>query len=238
MEYKKYTTSFYVDLLKKGEYFTYGKFGDGELIAIFKYLKWDKKYNINFGNHNIDRHLYYDDLGESLHNTFIHEKGYFKGCPNHWWSNDKPISRLFRDYVKEYNINPPNLHDTDTSFYKDAPIGNLGDLKNQLEKMNYIVVGDSKKRNLPIKYTDFIEIPSVNAWLKKDDIKEQILTMVEKYESPVFGLSAGMGTLSMQDDLYSFIGDKCWTISFGSIWDPYIGIKTRTYHKQYKTNKI
>jgi hypothetical protein len=236
MEYKKHTTDYYIDLLNTQEYFTYGKFGDGELIAIFKYLNWIQPNQ--FGNSNCDGHLYYNDMGEELHNTFINEKNYFKASPNHWIKNTNNISELFKRYINEYNIEIPNLHDTDTAFYKDAVLGNLTKLKTQLEKMNYIIVGDSTKRNLPIKYVDFVEIPRTNAWLQKDRIKGEILEMVDKYNSPVFGMSAGMGTLAIQDDLYPIIGDKSWMISFGSIFDPFLNMSTRSYHKNYKNTKL
>lgn len=236
IEYKKYTTDYYIDLLNNGTYFTYGKFGDGELIAIFKYLNWVNE--TQFGNHNCDGHLYYNDMGEALHNTFVNEQGYFKASPNHWIKNTNQISELFKKYIVEYKINLPELHDTDTSFYKDAVLGNLTKLKTQLEKMNYIIVGDSSKRNLPIKHIDFIEIPRSNAWLQKDHIKNEILEKTNKYDSPVFGISAGMGTLVLQDELYPIIGDKCWLISFGSIFDPFLNMTTRSYHKNYKTRNL
>ena len=37
------------------------------------------------------------------------------------------------------------------------------------------------------------------------------------------------------DELYDIIGDKCTMIDFGSIWDPFVGKTTRSYHKEYKT---
>ena len=66
--------------------------------------------------------------------------------------------------------------------------------------------------------------------MDKDRIKEDILKMCDKYESPVFGFSASMATNVIVDELYDEIGDKCWMIDFGSIWDPFIGNRIRSWH--------
>ena len=62
--------------------------------------------------------------------------------------------------------------------------------------------------------------------------------MCDKYDNPVFGLSASMATNVIVDELYEQIGDKCWMIDFGSIWEPYIGRTTRSYHHNYKTKEL
>jgi hypothetical protein len=239
IEFKQYTLNDYIDLLKKGEHFTLGKFGDGELFCLFKALGWMPKDR--HGNANVDNHQYFEDMGMAIHDTFVNEKGYFKLCHPDWFTgkgNGRETSTLFNRYVDEYNISPPQLHDAVNSFYVEAEEGKLGPLKEQLEKMNYIIVSEPRKRKLDIKYTDFVEVPLVNAWLEKDRIKDEMIKMTEKYDNVVFGISAGMGSLPIQDQLYPIIGDKSTMISFGSIWDPYINVRTRGYHDRYKSRSL
>ena len=104
--------------------------------------------------------------------------------------------------------------------------------------MDYIIVSEPKKRDLPIKYTDFIEVPLVNCFLEKEFIKKQIIEMCDKYEKPVFGFSASLATNLMIDELYPIVGDKCWMIDFGSIWDPFIGNMIRSHHLKYVSTEL
>tara|TARA_R110000772_G_scaffold17946_1_gene49820 strand:- start:59929 stop:60651 length:723 start_codon:yes stop_codon:yes gene_type:complete len=239
VNFKEFTLKDYIDLLKEGSHFTLGKFGDGELFCLFKALGWmNPKLH---GESNADKHLYYKDMGLAIHDTFINEKGYFKLCHSDWFTgkgNGRATSQLFNRYIKEFNVEPPELHDATKSFYVDAEAGTLGPLKEQLEKMNFVMVSEPRKRALSIKYVDFIEVPQINAWLEKDRIKKEMIEMTEKYDNVVFGLSIGMGALPIQDELFPIIGDKCWMISFGSIFDPFINVNTRGYHSRYKNRSI
>lgn len=238
MEFKKVTLTDYINLMKENKKFTIGKFGDGELFCLFKSLGWMGNEN---GDSNADGHKYFKDLGLAIHKTFIEEKGYGKLCHPDWFTgkgNGSRTSKLFRRYIDEFKINPPNMHDATVSFYNEAENGELGKLKNQLENMNFVIVSESRKRNLPIKYVDFVEVPRVNAWLEKDRIMQEMIDLTKKYEDIVFGVSAGMPSLPIQDELFPIIGDKCSMISFGSIWDPYINVYSRSYHRRYKNKKL
>lgn len=241
LTFEKHTMHRYINLMQEGTYFTLGKFGDGELYALFKSLGWMPKQFL--GNVNADRHQYFQTLGEAIHDTFINEKGYPKLCGEDWYTgkgNGSHTSMLFKKYVNTYNLNSIQLHNADieNSFYDCAERGKLGALKEQLEKMNFVMVSEPRKRNLNIKYTDFIEIPAVDCWLKKDQIISDMLDVYEKYDDVIFGLSAGMPTLPIQDQLYPIIGRNCWMISFGSIWDPYVNIRSRGYHNRYKSYQL
>ena len=62
--------------------------------------------------------------------------------------------------------------------------------------------------------------------------------MCDKYDKPVFGFSASMATNVIVDELHSVVGDKCWMIDFGSIWDPFVGNITRSYHHRYENTEL
>ena len=104
--------------------------------------------------------------------------------------------------------------------------------------MDFVIVSEKSKKDLPIKYRDFIEVPVVDCYLEKENIKNEIKRLTEKYERPVFGLSASMATNVIVDELFEEIGDKCWMIDFGSIWEPYIGKVSRSYHHRYESKEI
>lgn len=239
MEFKEYEFSYFINLMKTNTNFTLTKIGDGELISIFKYLKW---LNDNeFGDANTDKHRYFNDMGEALHSTLVNEKGYYKYFHPQWLDgtiNHPYLCKLLQKYVKDYDINPPNLCDSRKSFYVDAKAGNLKPLKEILEKRNFIMVSEKRKRNLSIKMVDFIETPLTNSWLEKDRIQDKMLKMTEKYTNPIFGISIGMPSLVIQDKLYPIIGDRATMINFGSMFDPFVNIVSRNYHRNYKTRKL
>jgi len=239
MKFKLHNLEYFINLIKDKKHFTLTKIGDGELISIFKSIGWLPQNQ--FGNCNTDRHYYFDDMGLAIHNTLINEKGYYKYFHPGWLNstiNNKHLCNLLQKYIKDFNISPPNLCDSRHAFYVEAKSGKLKPLKDQLEKQNFIVISEKRKRKIPIKYVDFIETPITNSWTEKESIKEKMIGMVEKYENPIFGLSIGMPSLVIQDELYPLIGDKSTMINFGSIWDPFLNIKSRGYHHIYKNTKL
>ena len=129
----------------------------------------------------------------------------------------------------------------DATVWEEAAMaGNISPLIEQLEKMNFVIVSEASKRELPMNYTDFIEVPKTNCFLEKDRIKNDMIEMCKKYDNIVFGLSASMATNVIVDELFPIIGDKCWMIDFGSIWEPYVPnpVHGRTYHKRYKSKEL
>lgn len=116
--------------------------------------------------------------------------------------------------------------------------GQLKVLVEALEKRNFIIVSNDNLKKIDIKYTDFVSIPSKNCFLDKDRIKNDMIKMTEKYDDVVFGLSSSMATNVIVDELYDVIGDRCTMIDFGSIWDPFIGVISRSYHRDYKQLEI
>ena len=60
-------------------------------------------------------------------------------------------------------------------------------------------------------------------------------TALTRYDDIVFAFSASMATNVIVDEMYDEIGDQCWMIDFGSIWEPFVGKITRSYHRRYPT---
>ena len=65
-----------------------------------------------------------------------------------------------------------------------------------------------------------------------------MISITKKYKDVVFAMSSSMATNVIIDELYDEIGDKCSMIDFGSIWDPFVGRHTRSYHRQYIKTKL
>ena len=215
----------YLNKLQNGEFFSFSRWGDGEWICVS-----------GGKGQNCDGHSYFPEMSQCLRNALSNDLGYYKALfepsniqvsqNQHWL---KPLLTKFGSKVNWV------LADVWEYLVKDKGIN---ELVSQLNSMNYIIVSEKCKRKLNINYKDFIEIPSQNCFLEKENIKNQMIAMTEKYKMPVFGLSASMASNVIIDELFPIIGDKCWMIDFGSIWDPFCKGLTRSYHRNYKIKSI
>ena len=210
----------YIQLLETNQKFSYTRWGDGEWGCVF-----------GAEGYNVDHHEYFPEMAEGLRNALKADKGYRKAT----WPYTAPMLRNIKPQVEEY-LSSHNLSKKwyDARVWEDAAMsGEISSLISQLEEMNLIFVTEPDKQKLPIHRVGFIEIPSVNCFLARDQIKQAMLEVVERFDNPVFAFSASMATNVIIDQIYDQIGNDCWMIDFGSIWEPYIGKRTRSYHERY-----
>lgn len=218
---------FYLDKLKSNEFFSITRWGDGE-------------WNCTFGGNDIlhtdgnpgwncDHHQYFPDMSLDLRAALKLNKPYYKG---RWFPTVRQAQIVIpkvKQLIKEYKL---DMNWVNANVFIDAlENGQISKLIEQLEKMNFIIVSEPSKRDAPVKYIDYIEVPAIDCYLEKELIKNEMRKMVKKYKNPVFGLSASMATNVIVDELFDEIGDKCWMLDLGSIWEPLYGRVTRDYHR-------
>ena len=225
MNIKTNSLQYYIDKLKSNEKFSFTRWGDGEWGCVF-----------GAEGHNVDRHQYFPEMSEGLLEALVVDKGYIKAT----WPLTVPMFSRINPLITEFiEVNDIDYEWHDARVWEEEAMkGKLNPLIKQLEEMDFIVVSEESKRRLSVKYTDFIEVPAVDCFLEKDSIKEKVIDMCDKYDKPVFGFSASMATNVIVDELHSVVGDKCWMIDFGSIWDPFVGNITRSYHHRYESKEI
>lgn len=217
---------YYINLLKLGKKFSFTRWGDGE---------WNCTFGISGAN--CDQHTYFPEMGKGLNEAIDNPKGYFLAT---WPQSERMMHNIWAPIQSRLQYtNSKNW--VDASIWEEAAMaGELKELIKQLEEMDFVLISESSKRDLPMNYKDFIEIPSTNCFLDKERIKQEMIKMCKKYKSPVFGLSASMATNVIVDEMYNIIGDKCWMIDFGSIWEPFLKnpVHARSYHTKYKSKKL
>jgi hypothetical protein len=215
----------YIGKLQSNEKFSFTRWGDGE---------WGCAFGAQGAN--CDNHKYFPKMSSDLIKALKHDKQYIKAS----WPLSVPMFSVIHpqivEFIEKHSIQT-NWHDARV-WEEAAMAGEVNPLVDQLEQMNFIIVSEKNKQKLPFSYTDFIEIPEVNCYLEKNKIKRQVIEMCNTYTNPVFGFSASMASNVIIDQLYDEVGDKCWMIDFGSIWEPYIGQITRSYHNRYKTKEL
>jgi hypothetical protein len=216
---------YYIKKIRNNENFSFTRWGDGEWFCAMGHQ-----------GQNCDQHKYFPELKDSLNRALKTNKGYYKAIWNLDHGQIKNILNILLPFLLKNNI---KIDWVNAGIWEDAALnGQLKELINVLEKRNFIIVSNEKLKKINVKYTDFISVPSRNCFLDKDRIKNDMINMTEKYDNIVFGLSASMATNVIVDELYDVIGDRCTMIDFGSIWDPFVGVMSRSYHREYKELKI
>jgi hypothetical protein len=216
-----YKAKHYINKIINSEVFSFTRFGDGEWLCM----------NGAQGA-NCDNHRYTADLRAGLLAAVQSKYDYYKAKWNPGIKQFDDNSAMINNLVSKYGS---HVNWVDANIWIDLVLeGKVSEIIEPLNNVNTIIVSDNIKRSVPINYVDFIEIPSVNCFNAKDQIKESIISMVNQYNKPLFAFSASMATNVIVDELFPIIGDKCWMIDFGSIWDPYVGNIIRSYHREYK----
>jgi hypothetical protein len=222
---KNNSAQFYIDKINNKENFSFTRWGDGEWFC-----------TMGVKGKNCDGHVYFPELSESLNIALKNDKGYYKAIWNVTHGQIANILNRILPFLDKENI---NYEWVNAGIWEDLVLkGGIENLVESLEKRNFIIVSNDSLKKLPFKYTDFVSVPSVNCFLEKERIKEEMIEMTEKYDDVVFGLSSSMTTNVIVDELYDIIGNKCTMIDFGSIWDPFVGNIKRSYHKKYEKTSL
>jgi len=110
-------------------------------------------------------------------------------------------------------------------FHKASMHGRMFPLVEAMQKHRVVVVGPKWLLSLPFAST-FVPVSTRNCWKDVDKIERQLRDL----RNVVISFSAGPATKVLIHRLQPVIGKHSWLIDFGSLWDPYGGMKSRKYH--------
>jgi len=181
--------------------FSFSRFGDGEMICMWKTNR----------SCNCDGHKYYPELGRRLLAVLDDPKGVM-GLQRLGYSQFKP-------YIDKYDIKW-----CDADILHDASIaGEFGKFENALLDRRVILVGPYHLKDFICDV--FIEVPKVNAWLKYEEVLEDVNRNVEVDDVVLY--SCGMMAEVLIHNMYA---EDFTQIDTGSVFDPYFGVRSRKYH--------
>jgi hypothetical protein len=220
--------SYYVSMLGQGKPFSFSRFGDGEWNAI-----------LGKPGENCDGHEFFPQLGADLRDALLHKHPYLYGMQ---MRAVKCMGKEMRQFLDNNGISI-EWQDADVFHYCNNA-ATLFPLIRQLRTMKVVVVGPAHLRALQdsvFPYGGFIEIPLKNCYLDKENIFRRIAGYHEESGTgpAVYAFSASMTANVLIHRLYPLMGKTSWLIDFGSLWDVYVGVKSRSgYEKEDWTTRI
>ena len=187
------------------EPFAFSRWGDGEWHNV------DKRKG-----QNCDGNIYYEDLGDALLEVVSTRRDYDLGVQTlHPWSVQQ---------AKKFDQN-----------WGDSDVMHKASEKNQLQPLfdclnNSYVIYIGNRSFSKLSFVDrLIEIPYNNVWLQKDILMDSIYSTFD-YKFKVYCFAAGMASNVFIHEAWNRNNTNVY-LDVGSVFDPYVGRKTRGYHK-------
>ncbi len=215
-----------LDKLRTGKPFGFSRWGDGE---------WRSVLNTGRGQ-NCDGHRFFPQMGVDLGEVLRRRPEYLLGMQNF---SLKQFGEKIHTWLTKQKLNDLVWYDADV-FHKASINGRLNDVLEAIKDRHVVMVGpDHLKRLRPdyIQYKTFIDVPPNDAYLSRDRIIRDIKSAICDHDGDqvLVALSAGMPAGLVLDELYNKIIGKGFSIvDFGSLWDPLVGVNSRTYHRNLK----
>lgn len=215
-----YPLRHYVRLLRAGTPFSFSRFGDGEWAAI-----------LGESGENCDGHPFSPALGEALRQTLLYPRGYFYAIQPRAVRYD---SKRIGAFLRQEGIGV-EWHCADV-FHRANLRGRLNPLVRQLRAMSVVVVGPEHLRGLGesvFEHEDFVEIPAQRCFEHADDIVARVRDTAAAHPAGrVYAFSASMAANPMIHELFPQLGADNWLIDFGSLWDVYVGVRSRSVYRK------
>lgn len=205
--------------IKSKENFTFSRFGDGEVNCIMG----------DYGNPtNCDGHQYFRAMGMALYKVIKSKPMYYMGL--------QPLVQRLRGEDEDFKELIEGVNWIDSDIIHNASIKHgLNDLFEALKERNIILIGNEDLYEMALKIGGsmvdpvmHIIISKVDAWNEFDQTIKRLREIIRKDDVVLY--CAGMMSGVMMDQIYSQVGNNVTQIDIGSAFDPYCGIKSRSYH--------
>ena len=213
--------SYYVKRLKANRPFSFIRYGNGE---------WDGILGTRPRTGSGSQLLRVPGLQKDLKKSLV--RAYDPSCYLVGMQNYMKRRKEWSLVMKWLGVNAPGLtwHLADV-FHWASSRAQLFPLIAQLRKMHLVFIGPAHIRPIHkrLPYEGFVEVRTRNCYQDKAKIREAIL---KQPKPAVFCFSAGPTTKPLIYELFPVLGRDSFLIDFGSLWDVYCGVPSRSYHKK------
>ena len=208
---------YYVNKINSNTPFSYSRYGDGEWNAI-----------LEKPGQNCDGHEYFPEMGKRLKEAILNPLDYIYAIQGAALRGDgKKIALL----LKHNNVTL-SWHNSDIFHYANID-GRLFPLIAALRKKPVALIGPAHLKKLKetcFGYDTFLEVPPKNCYNHLDKIKQDIISYGTDKKGVVYSFSASMPANILIHELFPLLGRDNWLIDFGSLWDIYVGVKSRGHY--------
>lgn len=208
-----------LELIDSDTPFAFTRWGDGELNAAY-----------GRRGANCDKHQYFPDMGARLKAILydIPSPGHIFGIqPLGYQQRPQLIDAITnKDW---YNADVFHSASIDDEFHKFIEL---------MQDRTVILIGneDLKPYMKELNTGNYVDVPKIDAWLSYGRVKNAVVRQMNSHSNAIFLFCSGMMTNIMIDELwkemrYETGGSPQHTmIDMGSVFEPYVGKKTRSYH--------
>ena len=208
----------YANKISKGEQFAFIRYGNGEWDCIL-----GTKDRTGSGSQRLDIPTLKNGLEESILKP--HGDGYYAMQSLSYLSREKLLPQI-ETWLKQHNVQSIKWHSGEV-FHRSNRARQLMPLIEQLWQRPVTVVGPKWLSKLPFAKA-FVEVIPKDCWKDVDAIEKQLRTTPA---GTIISFSAGPTAKVLIHRLLPILGDTCWLLDFGSVWDPYCGVFSRSYHR-------
>ena len=217
--------AWYANKIHDGECFSFVRYGNGEWDCIL-----GTKDRTGSGSQRLDIPTLKEGLENSILKPYfvLYGDGYYAMQSLSYLSREKLLPRI-ETWLKQHNICDIQWHSGEV-FHRASGARLLAPLVKQLWKRPVVIVGPKWLVRLPFAKT-LIEVISKDCWKDVDAIERCLQTTSA---GTIVSFSAGPTAKVLIHRLFPVLGKTCWLLDFGSVWDPYCGVFSRSYHRRMK----
>lgn len=211
----------YSNKIHNGKHFSLIRYGNGE---------WDCILGTKDRTGSSSQKLNIPALKKGLQKALldIHNEDYYLGMQSlSYLSREKLLPKIER-WLQQNNVSI-KWHSGEV-FHRASRARQLAPLIKQLWQRPVAIVGPKWLEKLPFAKS-FIEVIPKDCWKDVDAIEKRLRGISA---GTIISFSAGPTAKVLIHRLFPILGKTCWLIDFGSLWDPYCGVFSRTYHRHLK----
>lgn len=214
-----YPLSHYADLLASGQPVGLSRWGDAEWLVVFGNRE---------GAHNSNGCTFTRKLTYALRNVLLDAPDYYIGIlAIAMRKSGREIEAWLGEHAPTLNLVKGDV------ILNAALTGRLGALLRVLRQHRIVYFGPAHCRALPslglLNYVAFIEPPPRDCIEQRSSLVPLILEAIHDHNATCVGFSAGLGGKAIMHDVWRATGSTVSMIDFGSTWDGFLGVPSRSY---------
>lgn len=215
------------EMLGDSRPFSFSRFGDGELNAVFG-LEAEAANHAPYAS-NCDGHEYFPSMRRRLKEILTGGPEYMMGL--------LPLALVVYDSRLILSIAPGVRWVLANSLHLALAQGRLGSFFDALDGRDVWLVGPEHLAEPARRMGwDFLQVRSRNCWVDYEETSQRLRDSMPESEG-VLLLCASMMSNVLVDDLHA-ANPRNTYIDVGSVLDPFGGVKSRIYHESVEADSL